>query len=260
VGRGTRIVWCDHTFNPWWGCTRVSKGCEHCYAERLDRRFYAQSPHWGTQERRTWDPRTAVGSRHWHEPVRWNARARKEGTIARVFCGSMCDVFEDNPQVTTSRDLLWDIVEGTMSLEWLLLTKRIENAMRMLPVGLRNVRVGVTVVNQGEADEKIPVLLSLGTATFVSYEPALGPVHMRDEWLGSLGWVIMGAESGPGGREMDEDWVRSMRDQCVAHGVPFLYKQRVVGGKVEELPVLDEEVWDQKPSWAQTKERGCTTG
>lgn len=246
----TNIEWCRSTFNPWWGCTKVSPGCDHCYAERDAHRF---GTGWGPDaERRTF------GDKHWNEPRKWNEKARKEQEADpkaqwRVFCASMGDVF-DNAVPQEHRDRLWGLIRETPHLTWLVLTKRIGNAAKMLPQdwdgGYPNVWIGASIVNQDEADRDIPKLLAVPARIhWLSMEPLLGPVELPyyDQYcdvegfanngpmyrtLGVSGepddridWVIVGGESGPNARPMHPDWARSLRDQCAAAGVPFLFKQ-----------------------------------
>ncbi|WP_439444503.1 phage Gp37/Gp68 family protein [Xanthomonas translucens pv. translucens] len=160
----------------------------------------------------------------------------------RVFCASLADVF-DNEVDPQWRDDLFDLIGATPDLDWLLLTKRIGNAGNMLPVPFDfdrlypNVWLGATICNQAEAERDIPKLLETSAAVrFVSMEPLLGPVSfegmfassdIRDgtNMLEELDWVIVGGESGPKARPMHPDWARSLRDQCEATGVPFLFKQ-----------------------------------
>lgn len=260
MGDKTGIEWCDHTFNPWWGCTKVSEGCNNCYAEAMDKRL--GGGHWGKGS-----PRREFGARHWDEPRRWDDAARKAGVRRRVFCASMADVFD--AEVPDSwRDVLWLLIEKTPHLDWLMLTKRPQNH-EMVPTawqtGTRrpaNVWLGVTAENQARANERIPTLLRAPwpAVRFVSYEPALGPIDLTS-YLGNhvgyeyrpgvsvqpdaltvvpgISWVIAGAESGRGARQMSEDWVRDIRDQCAAAGVAFFYKQRIERGRKVTLPVLD---------------------
>src|SRR6267142_6622676 len=95
MGAETGIAWTDHTFNPWWGCTRVSPGCEHCYAESWDARWSSEvhpgrgAEHWGPEA-----PRRFFGETHWNEPRAWNRKALAAGRLHKVFCASMADVFE----------------------------------------------------------------------------------------------------------------------------------------------------------------------
>lgn len=244
MGESSKIEWTDHTFNPWWGCVRVSPGCEHCYAETFDKRVGGH--HWGpaaTTERRFF------GEKHWTEPYKWDAEARKDGVRRKVFCASMADVFEDNPLLEQQRNNLFTLIERTPDLDWLLLTKRPENIVDMMPARWRtadqwqaNVWFGTTVESQEYADKRIPELLKVPAALrFLSCEPLLGPVDLREWWhpidglavLTGPQWVITGGESGPGKRFCDPDWMRLLRDQCRAAGVPFFMKQM---DKVQAIP------------------------
>lgn len=258
MGTLSNIEWCDHTFNPWVGCTRLSAACDFCYAETWAQR--AGSPDLWQGERR----RTTVAN--WRLPLKWDRMAAAEGRRYRVFCASLADVF-DNQVPAEWRADLWELIGSTRNLDWLLLTKRPQNIAKMLPVmdsgqpGYRpwnmpwpwpNVWLGTTVENQQEADRRIPHLLAVPAAIrFLSCEPLLGPVSLRD-WTypvstgrnlrdpapfsivrshpvsdvrPGLDGVICGGESGPGARPMHPDWARSLRDQCVAAGVAFLFKQ-----------------------------------
>lgn len=252
MAENSGIEWTDHTFNPWWGCQKVSPGCEHCYAETLSNRFGNNI--WGPPHA---TDRRLFGDNHWTEPVKWNRAAEKSGRRARVFCASMADVFEDHPQVAPSRRRLIELIEATPHLDWQLLTKRLENARGMVPKrwNLRgwppNVWVGVSVEDQQRADERIPPLLDIPAAVrFLSCEPLLGPVDLFSYLAGStcsrcgtvvlapgvcscgsrvmrsaLHWIIVGGESGPGARPMHPQLPRDIRDQAVAAAVPFFFKQ-----------------------------------
>ena len=224
MGAETAISWTDHTFNPWWGCERVSPGCQNCYAEAFAKR--TGHPVWGkTADRRFF------GDKHWAEPRRWNNLAEEAGKPALVFCSSMADVFEDRPELARWRADLWALIEATPWLIWQLLTKRPENVLDMVPAGWhgawpRNVWVGTTAEDQARADERIPHLVRIpAPVRFLSVEPMLGPVELRGA---GVEWVICGGESGPRHRPFDLDWARSLRDQCAKGGVPFFFKQ--VGG------------------------------
>lgn len=243
----TKIEWCDSTFSPWIGCTKVSPACDHCYAERSGP-ARTMSIAWGAKAQRH---RTTPGN--WALPLRWNAQAdafeAEHGRRRRVFCASLADVFDNEVPVEWRADL-WRLIRETPRLDWLLLTKRIGNAMGMLydaEEPLQNVWLGATVCNQAEADRDIPKLLATpAPVRFLSMEALLGPVDLRVHFAGHcpvhdfaggfciqrdhpgvqhLHWVIAGGESGPHARPMHPDWVRSLRDQCAAAGVPFLFKQ-----------------------------------
>lgn len=254
--KDSAIEWTDHTFNPWHGCLKVSPGCEHCYAETLSRRWGHNI--WGppkTTERR------AMSDAYWQQPRRWNEAAKRSGTRARVFCASMADVFEDHPQVAEWRTRLWALIEDTPWLDWLLLTKRPESIMRMVPwidALPENIWIGTSCEDQKRADERIPHLLRVpARVRFLSCEPLLGPINLnRAAWgegqlrprldvqarqidprgeaaswdsgftpLRALDWVIVGGESGHGARPMHPDWARSIRNQCADAGVAFFFKQ-----------------------------------
>ncbi len=248
------IEWTHHTFNPWRGCTKVSAGCRNCYAENQDRRFGGD--HWGAGK-----PRMTHGVEHWKEPFRWDRRAQAKNARHRVFCGSMCDVF-DAEGYSNERVKLWRIVRATPNLDWLLLTKRPENIASMLPVdwgmGYPNVWLGATVENAEMAALRVPILQELPAAIrFLSVEPLLEPIdHLP---LGGIDWAIVGGESGARARPMQLEWARSIRDQCVAAGVAFFFKQwgtfgldesgehLVRLGKKHAGRLLDNRTWDEFP-------------
>jgi protein gp37 len=256
MAENSKIEWTDHTFNPWWGCVKVSPGCKNCYAETLSNRFGSW---WGPQAERRF-----FGEKHWNEPLKWNRKAEKEGKRYRVFCGSMCDVFEihDVPltdeKISRARFRLWGIIENTPNLDWLLLTKRPENIADITPFIWQlkgwpdNVWVGTSVEYQDQADKRIPYLFRIpGRVRFLSVEPLLEAVdlkrvHNDNTYYDALGksrfdyghdfgvaapmprgidWVIVGGESGPNKRPFNPDWARSIRDQCRAAHVPFFMKQ-----------------------------------
>ncbi|MGH2731424.1 MAG: DUF5131 family protein [Actinomycetota bacterium] len=247
MSEGSKIQWCDHSFNPWWGCARVSPGCANCYAERLAAR-------WGHDLWAKRGPRRRFGEAHWGEPLRWNRRAEREGRRARVFCASMADVFEDHPALAPEREKLWRLIEQTPWLEWQLLTKRPENVGGMAPWGSSwppNVWLGVSAENQEFAERRIHRLLQIPAALrFVSAEPLVGPIDLRglrapnsapidcpggeviDPRDGidaacpdRIHWVIAGGESGPGARPMDLAWARRLVADCRSVGVPVFVKQ-----------------------------------
>lgn len=229
MGENTKIEWCDHTFNAWWGCTKVSPGCDHCYANAFDKRL--GGGHWGPgAERRTF------GEKHWNEPRKWNAAAERDGVRRRVFCSSMADVF-DAEAPAGELDKLWALIRETPHLDWQLLTKRIERVATCLPSdwvsGYPNVWLGTTVENQAQCDRRVPRLLCLPAATrFLSMEPLLERVDLSP-WLGVEGegelgpitWVIVGGESGHGARPFHAGWGREIVLYCRVRGVACFVKQ-----------------------------------
>ena len=281
----THIEWCDSTFNPWIGCTKVSPACDHCYAA-VSTPARALGVVWGPGQTRR---RTSAAN--WRQPLRWNAHpfvecpdcrwrgearemhwgdtcpgagcfGKPQPTRRRVFCASLADVF-DNELDPQWRADLFDLILATPNLDWLLLTKRIGNVqamvidatlMNFLP---SNVWLGATICNQAEANRDIPKLLAAPAAVrFLSMEPLLGPVSLTEvygvphnapfsalrrhgcvqhapgycmsnctgRWP-AVDWVIAGGESGQHARPLRADWIRSLRDQCAAADVPFLFKQ-----------------------------------
>ncbi|WOI45885.1 phage Gp37/Gp68 family protein [Acidovorax sp. BLS4] len=245
MSANTNIEWCDHTFNPWTGCTKVSPGCDHCYAEGWAKR--SGQVQWGPHAARR---RTSPAN--WSLPRRWNAQAEafaaQHGRRQRVFCASLADVFDNAVPIAWFAEFL-DLCRLTPNLDKLLLTKRIGNVERRLAEAseyaaevMRNpllanwivtwldgdappdIWLGTTIVNQPEADRDIMKLLAVpASVRFLSMEPLLGPVIVKG--LFALDWVIVGGESGPGARPMHIDWARGLRDQCEAARVPFLFKQ-----------------------------------
>ncbi|MFM0155694.1 phage Gp37/Gp68 family protein [Paraburkholderia sediminicola] len=242
MSENSKIEWCDHTFNPWIGCTAISPGCANCYAAA-----------WAKRYGRDFADRTRTKT--WAEPIRWNAQHAEffaeHGRRQRVFCASLADVFDNTVDPAWRADL-FDLIEKTPSLDWLLLTKRIGNVMSMISETAQyqfdldclekphlpdNVWLGATIVNQEEAERDIPKLLAVSARVrFLSMEPLLGPVNFegmfassdvrdRTNVLEALDWVIVGGESGKDGRPMHPDWARNIRDQCEAAGTKFLFKQ-----------------------------------
>lgn len=272
MSENSKIEWCDHTFNPWEGCQKVGPGCDHCYAEARNARFAGGTAvNWGPGA-----PRRRTSATNWRKPLAWNAAHEQffaaHGRRQRVFCASLADVF-DNAVNPMWRVDLFELINNTPNLDWLLLTKRIGNAREMISGALGsimrderewpwpNVWLGATIVNQAEADRDIPKLLATpARVRFLSMEPLLGPVDLRFHIYseptgnfrthdgkrqlelrrpadGGLHWVIAGGESGHGARPMHPDWACSLRDQCAAAGVPFLFKQ---WGEWKPVSQMDE--------------------
>lgn len=220
MGDTTGISWADATFNPWIGCTKISTGshgaCEHCYAERdNNRRGWVSGWGVGIPRRRT---------KTWDQPVKWNRQAEISGDRPRVFCASLADVF-DNEVDQAWRDDLWRLIRKTPNLRWMLLTKRIGNAPKMLPQDWPYPNAGLmaTLATQSEWDRDYPKLASLPAAWHgVSAEPLLDEINIG---TATPDWIIVGGESGAGHRYTDPAWVRSLRDQCTANSIAFHFKQ-----------------------------------
>ncbi len=275
MGIETGISWTDHTINFWFGCVKVSPGCEHCYAESQSKRYGADV--WGTDA-----PRQIIKSAI-PNVYKWKEQAKKDSVVRRVFCMSMGDIFERFPDCYPQKSelealrtkLFEEIIPATPNLEWLLLTKRIGNVRGMVPKAWTtrhrdedgnisggsfpaNVRLGISVVNQEEADRDIPKLLQLPSKNFLSCEPLLGAIDFTlnrydpknsrmtevnqnalagtqqhkagDRFFDAelprkIDWVIVGGESGSNARPMNPDWARSIRNQCQRAETPFHFKQ-----------------------------------
>lgn len=236
MGKDTGISWTDHTFNPWWGCAKVSPGCKNCYAETFASR-YGHSI-WGPEA-----PRREFGEKHWMDPVRWNNEACREKRMHRVFCGSMCDVFEDHPTANKWRPKLWVTISNTPWLDWQLLTKRPENISKFLPrdwgSGYHNVWLGTSIENQDMANVRLPVIRRIpARVRFLSAEPLLERILLdyalpsgsytcdwNPKWAAGIHWVIAGGESGQNRRSCDPDWIQDLYSQCKADSVAFFCKQ-----------------------------------
>ena len=158
MAENSKIEWTDHTFNPWIGCTALSRACDHCYAEAWVQRFGGDF-----SERRRTTPA------NWRLPVKWNREAEASGIRRKVFCASLADVFDNQVPEAWRRDL-WDLIAATPRLDWLLLTKRPQNIAKMLPFAwfgsyaskFPNVWLGTTVESQEEARRIRALRLALG--------------------------------------------------------------------------------------------------
>ena len=221
MAQTSKIEWTDSTFNPWIGCTRVSPGCLHCYAEMDSlRRGWAK---WGKGK-----PRQHTKADTWKQPIKWNEEAAQEGRRKRVFCASLSDVFDAEVK-NEWREELWELIRKTPLLDWLVLTKRPENIRKMLPQdwgdGWPNVCLMTSVEDQLRVG-RIEHLISIPAKyRALSVEPLLGPVKLEPQWLEKLDWIIVGGESGGAARPMHPQWARDIRDQCEKAGVKFLFKQ-----------------------------------
>ncbi|HZN46553.1 MAG TPA: DUF5131 family protein [Ramlibacter sp.] len=256
MGETTGIAWTDHTANPWIGCTKVSAGCAHCYAETYTIGS-GRGDFWGADK-----PRSPV--KGFRQNVRnWNRKAVEVGERRRVF-PSLCDPFEDHADANRLRPELLAAIAETPALDWQLLTKRPENVLRMVPDDWwsdwpANVWLGTSVENQRAADKRLPFLLEIPAGVrFLSCEPLLGKIDLDlGHWAGGgegaeigqlIHWVIVGGESGPGHRPMDLAWARDLREQCALALVPMFFKQTGGARPSTGEDALGEEIME----WPRT--------
>ena len=208
----TSIEWTDQTWNPVTGCTKVSPGCAHCYAEGIANRLWKGRPFEDVQ----------VHADRVGQPLRW----RKP---RRVFVNSMSDLFHEAVPFRFL-DAVFHVMRSTPRHTYQVLTKRPER-MRFYMRDTRaplapNVWLGVSVENQRMADERIPLLLDTPAAVrFLSVEPLLGPVNLHPWLSGGINWCIVGGESGPQARPCELPWIGAIVEQCKAAGVPVFVKQ-----------------------------------
>lgn len=254
----SKIEWTHHTFNPWIGCTKVSPGCLHCYAETLMDTRYGRVK-WGKGQ-----TRVRTSKDNWRNPLKWNREAEGLLERPRVFCASLADWLDHEVPAEWLADLI-ELITKTPNLDWLLLTKRPQNfEQRMLDVAKLevhpavntvihwacagemppNVWVGTSAEDQTRWDERMPQLMDIpAMVRFVSAEPLIGRIHMgeiRPDWL------IVGGESGPGSRPMEYEWVKHLRDQC-DDGTAFHFKQWGGVNKKAAGRELDGRTWDELP-------------
>ena len=232
---GSRIEWTETTWNPVTGCSKVSEGCKHCYAERMSARLRAM----GVEKyRRGFE--VAQHESVIETPLRW----RKPRL---VFVNSMSDLFHDlvDPGFI---EAVFEVMNRCPQHSFQVLTKRPERTLE-LDSDLNwtpNIWLGVSI-ESGRWLRRLEALrLTSAKTRFLSLEPLLGPLPNLD--LSGVDWVITGGESGPGARPMDPDWVREIRDNCVSRDVPFFFKQWGGTNKKRAGRVLDGRTWDEMPS------------
>ncbi len=234
MGTNSQIEWTESTWNPVTGCTKVSPGCEHCYAERMARRLKAMG-----------QPNYRNGFRvtmHEHAlelPLGW----KKPQTI---FVNSMSDLFHEDVPVDFIRRV-FDVMRRADQHLFQVLTKRSVRMSELAPLlpWPTNVWMGVTV-ESNDYGHRIDDLRRVPAATrFLSLEPLLGPLPDLD--LTNIDWAIVGGESGPGARAMAEAWALDIRDQCHQADVPFFFKQWGGVNKKKTGRLLSGRTWDDMP-------------
>lgn len=282
MGENTHISWADHTFNPWYGCTKLSPACAHCYAETLMDTRYGKVK-WGPGQ-----PRVRTSAENWKLPLRWSREAAAAETNPRVFCASLADWLDDDGvPVEWLADLL-ALIHATPHLIWMLLTKRPENFRGRMTAAFHhafdvdgdndlstlhnwisawfqagtpppNVWIGVTAENQEWADRRVPLVQAIpARVRFLSCEPLLGPIllnGLNDGKSPGIHWVIAGGESGGGARPMRAEWALTLRDTAKMAGCAFHFKQwgahDATGqrtGVARAGRLLDGEEWNEVPA------------
>lgn len=209
------------TFNAWYGCQKVGPPCDHCYAESWAKRSGLIV--WGP-----FGKRQRSSTENWQRPIKWNAAAKAAGERRRVFSLSLGDWLDNKAPQDWRMDFA-DLIKATPDLDWLLLTKRIQNFERLAPwvIPPPNVWLGITCGDQAEYDLDWPLLRKINAAVrFISHEPSLGPLSNLREADGTApDWVICGGESGPQARWMDPAWARALHEACAVAGTKFFMKQ-----------------------------------
>lgn len=245
------------TFNGWMGCQKISRACENCYAKELvtGRMGYSLKSNDARRRLRLWGPpsksdRHRTSEANWDRPRRWNRVAAETGIRFKVFAFSLADIGEDNPVVAPWREDLFELIDETPDLDWLLLTKRPATLAAKWPRSWRkstprNVWVGATVEDQECADDRIPALLSINAQLhWLSCEPLVGPLDLSD-YLDRLDWVVAGGESGPGHHVWPLKWIENLHRQCTTNGVRFFCKQDS-GPLPGRQGRISDEIWSTK--------------
>jgi protein gp37 len=230
----SHIEWTDATWNPVTGCSKISPGCKHCYAERMAKRLQAMGqPNYANGFEVTLQPHMLDLPLQWRRPQ-------------RVFVNSMSDLFHKDVPLSFIKKVFSTMRRANWH-QYQLLTKRSERLLEVSPILTwePHIWIGVSVENEDYTVRIDHVRRTGADVKFLSLEPLLGPLRKLN--LCGIDWVIVGGESGPGARPMNPDWVRDIRDQCIRANVPFFFKQW--GGPIKNRTgrVLDGRTWDQMP-------------
>ena len=234
MARLSKIEWTETSWNPVTGCTKISPGCEHCYAERMALRLQSMG---NVNYRNGFEVTT-------HEtslaiPLSWRSPRM-------IFVNSMSDLFhEDIPEDFIQR--VFDVMNSVSRHTYQVLTKRPERMLELSPLlkWTQNIWAGVTV-ESADYVERLNTLREVpAELRFVSFEPLLGPIPDVD--LKGIDWVIVGGESGPGARPMKPEWANTLKDSCISANVPFFFKQWGGVQKKKAGRELEGRTWDQMP-------------
>lgn len=245
MSQRSSIEWTEATWNPVRGCTHVSPGCKNCYAERLAHRFSGIGLPYEGLTRKTkagpkWTGGVALVEAVLNDPLHWRQPRR-------IFVNSMSDLFHPSvPESFISR--VFDVMVRAPRHTFQILTKRADRLVALSPElpSAPNIWLGVSVESQAYAS-RIDALRRVDAGVrFLSLEPLLGPVPDLD--LSGIHWVIVGGESGPGARAMDERWVLEIREECQRQHVPFFFKQWGGVRKSQTGRELEGQTWDEMPA------------
>ena len=233
--KNSNIGWTTHSWNPVIGCSKVSPGCDNCYAEALAERFRG-TPGYPNGFDVTLKPHQLVRPLNWPEP-------------AHIFVNSLSDVFHrEIPDEYLVE--IWRVMVAAGWHTFQVLTKRPHRmAAAIARLGLSldpHIWLGVSVESQRVVDSRLPALVAVNTPSrFVSAEPLLSRISLKP-WIPDLGWVIAGGESGAQRRPFKRDWARLLRDECADAGIPFFYKQGSAFRPGQDRD-LDGRTWDRVP-------------
>ena len=234
----TKIEWADMAINPMVGCSKCSPGCDNCYAEkmayRLSKMPATAAKYAGVVDENGWTGKISALDLSCFDKLPKKA--------CRVFVGSMTDLFNKDVPFDVQGKILSTIARNQQHT-FMLLTKRADLMRKRYHTLLPNVWLGVTACNRDELHKLDTLRQTPAAKRFVSFEPLLGDVGSIN--LSGIDWVICGGETGPGARPMHPDWVRNLRDQCQAAGVPFFFKGMIENGKKTRL--LDGREWNEVP-------------
>ena len=232
--RKTKIEWTESTWNPVTGCTKISPGCEHCYAERMAKRLEAM----GQANYRN-GFKLACHEHVLDLPLKW----RKPQTI---FVNSMSDLFHrDVPKIFIKK--VFDVMNRASIHTFQILTKRAERLAELSDElsWSKNIWMGVSIENEKYKSRIDCLRYTEANVKFISFEPLIGSVGKVN--LKNIDWAIVGGESGPGARYMDSLWVKDIRDQCLEQKVPFFFKQWGGVNKKKAGRRLEGRTWDEMP-------------
>lgn len=234
MSQNSKIEWTNASWNPTTGCTKISEGCVNCYAERMAKRLQSMGhPNYSNGFELTIHPQMLNLPLTWKKPQ-------------LVFVNSMSDLFHENVPDSYIHEVI-DIMKAANWHQFQVLTKRAERLEKFSKsiVWPENTWVGVTVENDKHCN-RIEILRRIKSTTkFISFEPLIGQINYRN--FSAIDWVIVGGESGPKSRPIEESWVKELRDACENQGVPFFFKQWGGVRKKEAGRVLEGRTWDGLP-------------